>query len=142
MKTAKYIGDIGEAAAENHLKKRGWHILSRNFKGQSGEIDIIGYRFGVLAYFEVKTRSNDAFGSPASAVDGEKLSRISRTARAFLETYRVSGKIPVFYPLGIKRLSNIRRERIDVIEVFLSRDSKVEGINHIKDYEIILGEKL
>lgn len=134
MKTAKYIGDIGETAAEKYLERRGWKILSRNFKARGGEIDIIGYRFGVLVYFEVKTRSNDSFGSPASAVDTEKILRISRAARNFSETYRVAGKIPVFYPFGIKRLSRIRSERIDVIEVFLSRDNKAEGIHHIKNW--------
>ena len=69
MKTTKEIGAIGEEAAERFLKKRGWRILSRNFLVRGGEIDIIAFRFGVLAFFEVKSRTNEDFGTPASAVD-------------------------------------------------------------------------
>lgn len=131
MKT-KAKGDWGETIAEKYLKKRFWHILSRNFKGSGGEIDIIGYRFGVLVYFEVKTRKDKSYGSAADAVDELKLSKIKNTAYQFLKTYRVGGKIPVFYPLGIEKLMPILKQRIDVIEVYLDNNSKV--INHIKDF--------
>ena len=134
----RQIGDIGEDYAEKYLKKRFWKILSRNYKAPGGEIDIIGYRFGVLVYFEVKARSNNDFGQPSDAVDGAKVERIKRTARHFLNTYRRKGRIPVFYPFGIERLGKIRKERIDVIEVFLTEDKTPMGINHIKDWGKLL----
>ncbi len=135
MKTAKEIGIIGENAAEKFLKKRGWRILSRNFLVRGGEIDIIAFRFGVLAFFEVKARSNDEYGTPASAVDGEKIRKIKHASRAFLTAYRKGGKIPVFYPFGITKMMNIRKQRIDVIEVYLTKDHKISKINQIKDRE-------
>lgn len=138
MKNAKKIGDIGEDIAENYLKKRFWRILSRNYKGNGGEIDIIGYRFGVLAYFEVKTRSNDSFGRPSDAVDGEKTARIKRASRDFLSAYRVGGKIPVSGPFDFTKLKPIRKERIDVIEIYLSRDGELREVNHIKDWGSML----
>lgn len=134
MRAAREIGNIGERIAENYLKKRGWRILSTNFSASGGEIDIIGYRFGNLVYFEVKTRSSDAFGRPRDAVDETKISRIKRAAKAFLKIYGKKGMIPVFYPFDIEKLRPIKRERIDVIEIYLSRDNKVREINHIKDW--------
>lgn len=137
MKT-RQKGDIGERAAEKYLRARGWRILSTNFSASGGEIDIIAFRFGVLVYFEVKTRTSDAFGRPRDAVDSVKISRINRTAKTFLKMYSKDRRIPVFYPFGIEKLRSIRRERIDVIEIYLSRDNKVCEINHIKDW----GDKL
>lgn len=134
-KTAKQIGTYGEDIAEKYLKKRFWRILSRNYLARGGEIDIIGYRFGVLTYFEVKTRSNDLYGRPSDAVDSEKIANIHTAARDFLNTYRRGGKIPVFYPFGIELRRRIYKQRIDVIEIYLSSDGEVNKINHIKDWE-------
>ena len=129
--TTKQIGDLGESLAEKYLKRRGWHILARNFKAKGGEIDIIGFRFGTLVYFEVKTRSGDGFGSPADAVDGEKLFHIRTAARQFIQLYGEFGRLPVTYPFGIEGKRAIHRERIDVIEVYLT--DKSQKINHIKN---------
>lgn len=133
--STKHIGDIGENIAEKYLKKRFWHILSRNYNVRGGEIDIIAYRFGVLAYFEVKSRSTDEFGRPADAVDAEKIAKIKCAARNFLATYSIGGRIPVFYPFDTKKMRNIRKQRIDVIEIFLTRDHRLHRLNHIKDWE-------
>lgn len=138
MKNPKIIGKIGEDIAEKYLKKHNWKILSRNFSVRGGEIDIIGYRFGVLAFFEVKSRSNDNFGAPASAVDGEKTANIRFAAKAFLKTYKRGGKIPVFYPFGIEKMQKIRKQRIDIVEVYFDKNYKALKINHIKDRESLL----
>lgn len=133
--TAKITGAFGEDAAEKYLRKRGWRIVSRNFSIRGGEIDIIGFRAGALVFFEVKTRSGKLYGAPADAVDGEKVSNIRKTAQAFLNAYRRGGKISVFYPFGIELKRKIRKQRIDVIEVYLSKDENPNQINHIKDWE-------
>ena len=135
MKTAKQIGNIGEDIAEKYLRRKGFRILSRNYSVRGGEIDIIAYKAGVLVYCEVKSRTSDEFGTPASAVDGEKIKNIKHTSRAFLSAYRKGGKIPVFYPFGIRAMRRIRKQRIDIIEVYLTRDCKPIKINHIKDRE-------
>ena len=132
--TAKTVGNFGEDIAERYLKSKGWRILSRNFSASGGEIDIIGFKRGNLVFFEVKTRSNSRFGLPSDAVDGNKISRIQKTAWKFLRTYSSGNKIPVFYPMGIEIKREIRQKRIDVIEVYLSPDKRVEKINHLKDW--------
>ena len=133
MKNTKEIGNLGEDVAEKYLKKRFWKILSRNFFVRGGEIDIIGYRFGTLAFFEVKSRSNDNFGTPASAVDEEKIAKLKFTAESFLKTYQKGDKIPVFYSFGIERMKRVFKKRIDIIEVYFDKDYKVQKTNHLKD---------
>lgn len=133
MKNKKEIGNLGEDIAEKYLKKRFWRILSRNFSVRGGEIDITGYRFGVLSFFEVKARSTDSFGTPASAVDDEKIANIRYTANAFLKTYQKGNKIPVFYPFGIEKMRRIYKKRIDIIEVYFDKDYKLQKTNHLKD---------
>ncbi len=134
MKKTKEIGDIGENIAEKHLKRKGYKILSRNYKARGGEIDIIAYRFGVLIYVEVKSRTNDLYGTPASAVDGQKITNIKYAVRDFLTAYRKGNKIPVFYPFGLERASAIRKQRLDVVEVYLDKNYEPIKINHIKDW--------
>lgn len=134
-KTTKSIGDLGERLAESYLRKRHWRIIARNYAANGGEIDIVAYRFGALVYFEVKTRSGEQFGRPADAVDSAKLSRIKKAAAALKAEYAENRKIPVFYPFGITLKRSFRRERIDVIEVYINRDGRLRKMNHIKDME-------
>lgn len=133
--TAKEIGDLGENIAEKYLKNRFWRIVSRNFKARGGEIDIIAYRFGVLAFVEVKTRTNDLYGKPGDSVDGEKIVHIKRASRQFCQIYNVGGSIDLPSLFGDYKRKRITKKRIDVIEVYLSKDKKTEKINHIKDWE-------
>ncbi|MBO4452365.1 MAG: YraN family protein [Clostridia bacterium] len=133
MPNNRTFGDLGEDLAERHLKSSGFRILSRNYLAKGGEIDIIGYRRGVLAFFEVKTRSGETFGRPADAVDGAKLAKITKAARDFCTAYVQYGKVPVTYFPGMTIKRTVRKRRIDVVEVFLSRDNRLDHINHIGD---------
>ena len=83
----KQIGNFGEDLAEKYLKKRGWRILSRNYVVPGGEIDIIGFRFGVLAYFEVKARKDESYGKPADAVDEAKIIHMQKVIKDFQGLY-------------------------------------------------------
>lgn len=134
-KTARNIGAEGEDIAGKYLEKRGWRLIARNYSAGGGEIDIIGFRFGTLAYFEVKTRSNDKFGRPADAVDRAKISRIKKAVFAFRAANMSGGKVPVFYPCGITLNRRVSRQTIDIIEVYLDRFGGTEKINHIKEAE-------
>lgn len=132
----KTFGDIGEELAARYLAGRRWHILARNYLVRGGELDIVGYRFGVLAFFEVKTRSSDSYGAPADAVDGEKLRRLEKAARAFRAAHESGGKVPVFYGKR-KIMRRVRERRVDVIEVYLTRDLQLKEINHVRKAEIL-----
>ena len=66
-------GQAGEDFTAKYLRRRGYKILTRNYREyQIGEIDIIAHKGNTLAIVEVKSRSNDSFGTPAEAVNYEK----------------------------------------------------------------------
>ena len=78
-------GARGEKLACRYLKRSGYKILLRNFRGRSGgEIDIVCRDKDTLVFVEVKTRTREDFGRPVEAVDREKQKRISRGALAWL----------------------------------------------------------
>src|SRR5216117_3655283 len=74
-------GARGEKLACRYLKRSGYKILLRNFRGRSGgEIDIVCRDNDTLVFVEVKTRAREDFGRPFEAVNREKQSE-SRAAR-------------------------------------------------------------
>src|ERR1700747_3549923 len=78
-------GARGEKLARRYLKRNGYKILFRNFRGRSGgEIDVVCRDEDTLVFVEVKTRTREDFGRPITAVDREKQKRISRGALAWL----------------------------------------------------------
>ena len=60
-------------------------VLLRNFRGKTGEIDIIARDRDHLVFLEVRARRNRAFNSAAGSVDRRKQQRILRTAQLFLQ---------------------------------------------------------
>ncbi len=118
----KTVGEIGERLAARYLRRHGYRILSRNVRCGHLELDIIAKNKKNIVFAEVKARS---FSSPeeamqmrpSEAVDGGKRRRTLQAAYAYL------GEHPS--PLC---------PRIDVIEVYLSRDPRprVYKINHIE----------
>ncbi len=83
MNTSK-LGYEGEQVAKDYLERCGYTILKTNFKAAGGEIDIIAQKGRHLAFVEVKTRKDNAFGYGGDFVDYHKQQKIIRTARAFL----------------------------------------------------------
>jgi putative endonuclease len=66
------LGRAGEKAAAELLKRRGYEVVGAGFTARRGEIDLICRRGGELVIVEVKTRTSEAFGTPAEAVGGRK----------------------------------------------------------------------
>src|SRR5437879_9981733 len=78
-------GAHGEKLASRFLRREGYKILYRNFKGRSGgEIDIVCRHNDTLVFVEVKTRTREDFGRPFTAVDRNKQKRIARGGLAWL----------------------------------------------------------
>ena len=92
--TTKQTGARGELLAEQFLKKQGYRIVERNFRCKFGEIDLIGFKKGVLSFIEVKTRSSDAFGQPIDSVDKAKQRRLIRLANYYLYKKRAQPELP------------------------------------------------
>lgn len=50
------LGKRGEDWAVNYLSEHGFEVRERNFRGRTGEIDVVAFRNGQLHFVEVKTR--------------------------------------------------------------------------------------
>lgn len=84
-----------------YLRDLGWEIDQRNLRTPVGECDILAWDVDTLVFLEVKTRSSDRFGSPASAVDEQKRDQLRNVARFVLSRRREP--IPCrFDVIGIK----------------------------------------
>lgn len=82
-------GQRWEALAAKRLVAAGYAILERNFRGRTGEIDLVAEEEGVLCFVEVKGRSGTGFGHPAEAVTADKQRRIARAAQEYLRRRRL-----------------------------------------------------
>jgi putative endonuclease len=81
------LGRQGEELAAEYLIKSGFRILDRNFRCAEGEIDIVAADRRDLVACEVKTRSGIRFGTPAEAVNRQKLRRLRRLAAVWSSSH-------------------------------------------------------
>ena len=115
-------GNLGEKAAVNLLRLKGYRILEKNYTAQGAEIDVIAKRFGITAFVEVKARNVKSLGQyqsrPAEAVTPEKQRKIIRVAEHYA------------------RRNNIKtRMRFDVVEIYLEdtpNGTKIKDRKHLE----------
>lgn len=81
----KAFGQKGEEAAARHLKKKGYKILTQNYRTRFGEIDIIAKEKDTLVFVEVKARRTRGYGSPKLAITDQKKRKISMVALCYLK---------------------------------------------------------
>jgi putative endonuclease len=111
------LGARGEKLAARHLRRCGFKILYRNFRGrQGGEIDLVCRDRDTLVFVEVKTRTREDFGRPLEAVGQKKQRRISLGALAWL---RLLGNPDILF-------------RFDIVEVTIVKEAapKIELIRN------------
>ncbi len=124
--TTTEIGRYGEDVATEFLEKKGYRIITRNFRAGRNEIDIIAEDKNDLVFVEVKTRNSARtyeydYGTPATAVTRAKRRRTVEAAREYL-ALNETDKMP----------------RFDVIEVYLGQTAftltpEVRKIEHLYD---------
>lgn len=107
----------GESLARKFLKKNGYKILKRNYVSRYGEIDIVAFDRGVIAFVEVKTRQSDIFGPPELAITNKKRGKIIRTALNYLMANKIE---EIDY-------------RFDVVSIMFEEGSKKLDVKLIKD---------
>ncbi|MBX4191702.1 MAG: YraN family protein [Candidatus Doudnabacteria bacterium] len=87
----KEIGARGEKLVEQKYLDQGFKLLERNYifphGKQIGELDLIFQKDKEIVFVEVKTRSNDRYGGPFEAVDGNKQRRLVHTAKLYLQLH-------------------------------------------------------
>jgi len=103
------LGTRGEKLACQFLKRSGYKILYRNFRGRTGgEIDIVCRDGDTLVFVEVKTRTREDYGRPIESIDRDKRKRISRGGLAWL---RLLNDPDILF-------------RFDVVEVIIAKGAK------------------
>ena len=80
------LGERGETEAYFHLQQLGYRMVATNFRAANdrGEVDLIGWDGDVLCFVEVKTRADDSFAPPSTAVTAGKRKHILSVARRYL----------------------------------------------------------
>ena len=113
------LGNVGENAVADLLKKNGYKITKKNYVANGHEVDIIAENKEYICFVEVKTRTLGEKSSveprPASAVTPEKQRSVISAARFYLGGF--------FDP---------RMARFDVAEVYV-KDGKVSDICYIEN---------
>lgn len=88
---------------ESYLNEKGYHVIERNYRKKTGEIDLIvlSPNKDEIVFVEVKTRKTGTFGHPEEAVDHRKLKKIEKTALIWLNENR---KIKLHWRIDILSL--------------------------------------
>jgi putative endonuclease len=120
---AKPLGEQGEENACKFLARCGMKILGRNYRCPVGEVDIIaldktplGLAGQTVVFVEVKTRCDDSYTDPESAVDAEKRRRMKKVANYYL-TVREGEDLAI---------------RFDIVSIVMRPGEKPQ-IKHIPD---------
>jgi putative endonuclease len=103
------LGVRGEKLAARFLRRHGFKVLYRNFRGRhGGEIDLVCRDRDTLVFVEVKTRTRADFGRPLEAVNRQQQRRISLGGLTWL---RLLGDPDILF-------------RFDVVEVTLGEGAE------------------
>jgi putative endonuclease len=110
---------VGERLAAEHLVRRGFEIVERNYRTRWGELDIVAFDGQTLAFCEVKTRRLlGAQTSPFEAVRERKQARVRKMAASWL----------------IERIDRPHADllRFDAIAVVFDRAGELVAIEHLE----------
>ena len=104
-------GRAGEEAAYFYLRKLGYTIVAKNWRGggRRGELDLVGWEGKTLCFIEVKTRGKRGEVAAEAAVDMKKRDELVAMARLYRR--RVAPEV---------------RHRFDVVSVYLDKNSEIE----------------
>ncbi|MDJ0803052.1 MAG: YraN family protein [Desulfobacterales bacterium] len=93
LNLSQRFGQKAEDLAARHLKRRGYKILTRNYRTRAGEIDIIAREGKSLVFIEVKGRQSTRYGSAKAAVTPRKQRQVAKVALWYLkETDQMDAK--------------------------------------------------
>lgn len=108
------IGRNGEDFCEEYYRKKGYEIKERNYHSRYGEVDLIAQKGNIIAFVEVKTRSENSLSRPSEAVSKSKQKKLMLTAMKYME----NEPLTVF-------------SRFDVFEVW-QKEGRIYKFNHIE----------
>ena len=119
MATHNELGTWGEDLAVAFLQKKGYVIIERNWRSGHRDIDIIALHNDAVVFVEVKTRRNQNFVYPVTAINYMKL----RNLRAAINHY-----------VKYRRIDN--RIQFDVVTIVGTQNDVEPIINHLEDISL------
>lgn len=90
MNKNQSIGKYGEDRASEFLERLGYEIIERNWRCNSGEIDIVARDNRCLVFAEVKTRSRVGFGHPFEAITSAKMKKMRQLAGEWCRAHEIA----------------------------------------------------
>lgn len=106
----KELGNLAEDMAVGYLSEQGLEIVARNYYVKSGEIDIVALDGEMVVFVEVRSKSNDRYGTAEDTISLKKQRFLYRAAEQFLLKEDMSERIC----------------RFDVVTVSFGQDSRIK----------------
>ena len=78
------LGQAGEDAAVDLLRRSGFRILERNWRSGGLELDIVCEQGETLVFVEVKTRAADGLANPEDALTPAKRRKLAKAVGLYL----------------------------------------------------------
>jgi putative endonuclease len=108
---------LGEKLAKDYLEKLGYSIIEKNYRCQSGEIDLIAKKDEYLVFIEVRSKRSLKYGTPEESVTQLKKARLIGAAEIY---YQEHSDLPELY-------------RIDFVAVEIGYDNLPRRFNLIEN---------
>ncbi|MCB0212405.1 MAG: YraN family protein [Anaerolineae bacterium] len=115
MDSRKQTGQQGEDIAAGYFIERGFHILDRNWRCPTGELDIVMEQGDILIFVEVRTRRGQRYGTAEESITPGKQARLIELAHSYIQQVQPPH----------------RQWRIDIAAVRLGHGSP--QINHLEN---------
>jgi putative endonuclease len=108
----KQLGNYGENLALEAYEKAGYKLVAQQYRCSLGEIDLIVQKEEVLIFVEVRTKTNQSFGTAEESITEKKKRTIRKVSQFFLHDvmYDKYCKLPTV--------------QFDVIAIYIDKQTK------------------
>lgn len=110
------LGRHGEDLAARHLAAKGYEIVARNWRCETGELDLVTRDGDCLAFVEVRTRRGRALGTPEESITRAKQARLAALAEAYVQAHDWPGDY-----------------RVDIIAIEMDRGGRLLRVDHYEN---------
>jgi len=115
-KPTQPFGRYGEQLAVNHLRAKGYVIVTTNWRCSLGEIDIVAQKDNILVFVEVRSRHNESTEASFESINIRKQNKLAALANGYIDAHQLEDQV----------------WRIDVIGVAVPKVGQAI-IEHIED---------
>ena len=110
------LGQRGEALAARQLAAKGYQIVARNWRCETGELDLVAQKGECLVMVEVRTRRGQSMGSPEESITAAKQARLITLGEAYVQECEWNGDW-----------------RIDVVAIEMDRQGRLLRVDHYEN---------